>query len=39
MSKTQGKKHRIDITSLEWMKPLPEGFEWVAAYLTWRETL
>jgi hypothetical protein len=35
----QGKKHRVDITSLEWMKPLPEGFEWIVAYLAWRETM
>ena len=35
----RGKEHRIDITSLEWVKPRPEGFEWIAAYLAWRETL
>jgi len=32
-----GKQHRVDITSLEWVKPLPEGFEWVEAYFAWRE--
>jgi hypothetical protein len=31
-----GKKHRVDIDSLEWVKPLPEGFEWIEAYLLWR---
>ena len=35
----KGKKYRLDITSLEWVKPLPEGIEWVAAYLAWRETM
>ena len=32
-----GKKHRVEITSLEWVKPLPEGFEWIEAYIAWRE--
>ena len=35
----KGKKYRVDITSLEGVKPLPEGFEWIAAYLAWRETM
>jgi hypothetical protein len=32
----KGKKHRADIDSLEWVKPLPEGFEWIEADLLWR---
>jgi hypothetical protein len=33
----KGKKHRVDLSSLEWIKPYPEGFEWIEAYLAWRE--
>jgi hypothetical protein len=33
----KGKKHVVDITSLEWMDPRPKGFEWIEAYLAWRE--
>jgi hypothetical protein len=22
---------------LEWVEPLPEGFEWIAAYQAWRK--
>ena len=32
----KGQPHRVDITSLEWVKPYPEGFEWIVAYLNWR---
>jgi len=32
-----GKRHRVDINSLEWVKPYPDGFEWIEAYLLWRE--
>jgi hypothetical protein len=28
-----GKKHRVDVNSLEGVKPRPEGFEWIEAYL------
>jgi hypothetical protein len=35
--KHKGKKHVVEITSLEWIEPRPEGFEWVEAYLMWRE--
>lgn len=35
----KGKTHLVDITSLEWTDPLPEGFEWIEAYLEWREGL
>lgn len=32
-----GREYQVDINSLEWTKPLPEGFEWIEAYRTWRE--
>lgn len=32
----KGKKHHVDVSSLEWVKPRPEGFEWIEAYLLWR---
>ena len=35
----KGNAYRIDITSLEWVKPLPRGFEWIAALLAWQDTL
>lgn len=35
--KRKGKTHRVDITTLEWVDPLPEGFEWIEAYLEWRK--
>ena len=31
------KEYQVDLTSLEWMEPHPEGFEWVEAYLAWLE--
>lgn len=34
----KGKDYRIDITSLEWPKAKPEGFEWIEAYLSWLDT-
>ncbi len=33
----KGKKHRVDLTSLKWLEPPPKGFEWIEAYLAWRE--
>jgi hypothetical protein len=33
----KGKKHRVDVNSLEWMNPKPKGFPWIEAYLAWRE--
>jgi len=33
----KGKKHKVDVNSLEWVKPYPEGFQWIEAYLAWRE--
>jgi hypothetical protein len=35
----KGKTHLVDITSLEWTDSLPEGFEWIEAYLEWRKGL
>jgi len=34
---SKGKKHRVDLTSLEFIEPHPVGFEWIEAYLAWRE--
>ena len=31
----KGKTYPIDATSLEWIAPLPEGFEWLEAYFAW----
>jgi hypothetical protein len=33
------KEYRVELTSLEWGKQKPEGFEWVEAYLYYREQL
>jgi hypothetical protein len=33
----QGKKYKIDVGSLEWINPRPQGFEWLEAYLLWRD--
>ena len=32
-----GRQYQVDINSLERVKPHPEGFEWIEAYLAWRE--
>ena len=32
-----GRRYQVDINSLEWMKRLPEGYEWIEAYFAWRE--
>jgi hypothetical protein len=34
----KGKDYRIDISSLEFGKQRPEGFEWIEAYLEWQKT-
>ncbi len=34
-----GKRYRIDVNSLQWVKPHPKGFEWIEAYLLWRKDL
>lgn len=33
------KTHRVDVNSLEWIEPYPEGFEWIAAYQAWRKRI
>ncbi len=33
----KGREHRVDINSLEWIEPFPEGFEWIATYEAWRK--
>ncbi len=35
LCKHKNKTYPIDISSLEWLDPLPEGFEWVEAYFAW----
>ena len=35
----KGKEYRVDISSLEWPRQKPGGYEWIEAYLTWRSTL
>jgi hypothetical protein len=35
----KGKTHPVDIGSLEWIEPLPEGYEWIAAYQAWRKRM
>ena len=32
-----GSQYKIDVNSLEWIKPYPEGFEWIEAHMLWRE--
>jgi hypothetical protein len=32
----KGKKYRVDLNSLEWVKPLPAGFEWIEAFQAWQ---
>jgi hypothetical protein len=27
--------HCVEINSLEWIEPFPQGFEWIAAYQAW----
>jgi hypothetical protein len=31
----KGKDYRLDVSSLEWPKKKPKGFEWVEAYQAW----
>ncbi len=32
-----GRKYQVDINSLEFVRPRPEGYEWIEAYFAWRE--
>jgi hypothetical protein len=34
-----GEVYAIDAGSIEWVEPLPEGFERVEAYLAWARSL
>jgi len=27
----------VDVAALEWVEPLPDGHEWIEAYLAWRQ--
>jgi len=33
------KTHRLNIDALEWIEPLPQGYEWIAAYQAWRKRM
>ncbi len=33
----KGRKYEIDVNSLEWIEPYPEGFEWIEAHGLWRK--
>ena len=35
----KSKTYSVDITSLEWTEPLPEGFEWIEAFFEWSKGL
>jgi hypothetical protein len=35
----QGKSRIVDIGSLEWVEPLPQGFPWIEAYFAWHDEL
>jgi hypothetical protein len=32
-----GRKYEIDVNSLEWVEPYPDGFEWIEAHQLWRK--
>jgi hypothetical protein len=34
-----GKRHRVDVNSLEWVKLCPKGFDWIDAYQLWRKDM
>lgn len=35
--KSRGKIQVVDISKLEWSDPRPRGYQWIEAYLAWRE--
>lgn len=35
LCKYKNKVYPIDILSVEWVEPYPEGFEWIEAYFQW----
>jgi hypothetical protein len=36
---SKGKRYAVNVDSIEWVEPLPEGFEWIEAYFYWFKTL
>lgn len=32
----KGRRYPIELTSLQWGSPKPEGYEWIEAYRAWR---
>jgi hypothetical protein len=34
-----GATYAIDADSIDWVEPLPEGFEWIEAYFAWARYL
>ena len=32
-----GKPYQVDLNSLQWSEPRPEGFEWIEAYFAWQK--
>jgi len=34
-----GETYKVDVGSIAWVEPLPEGFEWIEAYLSWARYL
>lgn len=37
--RSRGKTQVVDISRLEWIEPLPQGHEWIEAYLAWRQLI
>jgi hypothetical protein len=33
----KGREYAIDVGSMEWVEPYPAGYEWIEAYLAWRQ--
>ena len=33
----KGRAYRVDINSMEWIEPFPEGYQRIAAYQAWRK--
>jgi hypothetical protein len=36
---SKNKTNVFDIGMLEWVEPLPKGYEWIEAYFAWRDLL
>jgi len=37
--RSKNKDYRVDVSSLEWPKKKPKGYEWLEAFQLWRSTL